>query len=82
MLRCNSEDGHLRLVGHCESGGKTPRNFRIDPSGEFVLAENQQSDSIFILKLNKVTGELTNTNKKIDVPAPACIKFETEERVR
>ncbi len=75
----NSEDGHLRLVGHCKTGGKTPRNFRIDPTGSFILAENQQSDSIYILKLDPQTGELTNTNQKIDVPAPACIKFVSEK---
>jgi 6-phosphogluconolactonase len=69
------DDGHLQLVGHCKTGGKTPRNFRIDPTGNFILAENQQSNSIYILKLDEKTGELTNTDQHVSVPGPACIKF-------
>jgi 6-phosphogluconolactonase len=68
------DNKRLQPIGHCSTGGETPRNFRIDPSGKFLLAENQNSDSVYVLAIDK-NGQLSNTNTHIDVPKPACIKF-------
>ena len=32
------------------TGGKTPRNFGIDPTGRYLLAANQDSDSIVVFR--------------------------------
>ncbi len=67
--------GQLTLVGHQPVNGKTPRNFAIDPTGNFVLVANQDSDNITIFKRDKLTGKLTATGKEIAVSVPVCLKF-------
>ncbi|MET1056998.1 MAG: lactonase family protein [Pedobacter sp.] len=69
------KDGKLSKKGQISSGGDAPRAFTIDPSGNWLLAGHQKSNDIIIFKRNKITGELTNTGKKIDIGAPVCFVF-------
>jgi len=69
------EDGKLKLVGHESTFGKTPRNFNFDPSGNFLVVANQNSDNVVIYKINKQTGMLTPLTGQIQVPNPVCIKW-------
>jgi 6-phosphogluconolactonase len=55
--------------------GKKPRNFMIDPTGNFVLVANQDSDNITIFKRDMKTGMLAPTGKEISVPNPVCLKM-------
>ena len=55
--------------------GKTPRNFFIDPTGKFLLAENQDSDSIVVFKIDEQSGKLEPTGEKLEVPSPVCIRM-------
>jgi 6-phosphogluconolactonase len=67
--------GKLTFVGHQSVLGKIPRNFAIDPTGNFLLAANQDSNDIVIFKRDMKTGLLTPTGKKIEVDKPVCLKF-------
>ena len=67
--------GKISLVGHQSTLGRTPRNFSIHPSGDFLMVANQNSDSIVIFSIDKNTGLLTDTGKRIDVGNPVCIKW-------
>ncbi len=69
------EAGKLTYSGRQSTLGKTPRNFVIDPSGNFLLAANQNSDSIIIFKRDHKTGLLRPTGKKISIESPVCLKF-------
>jgi len=71
----NQETGSLTLLGHQQSGGEIPRNFTIDPSGKFLLAGNQNSDNIAIFNRDEKTGLLTDTDKRITVGKPVCLKW-------
>jgi 6-phosphogluconolactonase len=75
IFSINQQSGELTPVGHQSTLGKTPRNFNFDPSGNFLLVANQNSDNIIIFKRDKTTGLLTDTGKKIDVGNPVCIKW-------
>jgi len=75
IFKINPKTGSLSLVGHQSTLGKTPRNFNFDPSGNFLLAANQNSDEIVIFKTDKKTGLLTDTGKRIKVGKPVCIKW-------
>ena len=68
-------DSKLTRIQNISTQGKTPRNFRIDPTGRFLLAENQNSDSIHSFSLDAVTGKLTPTGESIKIGSPVCIKF-------
>lgn len=67
--------GKLSFVGLQSVLGKIPRNFAIDPTGNFLLAANQDSNDIVIFKRDQKTGRLTPTGKKIQVEKPVCLKF-------
>lgn len=67
--------GALTYAGRQSSGINTPRNFAIDPTGNFVLVGNQNGNDIAIFKRDKKTGLLSETNKRIQVDKPVCLKF-------
>ena len=67
--------GKLKMIGRQSVLGKMPRNFVIDPTGNFLLAANQATNDIIIFKCNKKTGLLTPTGTKIEVEKPVCLKF-------
>lgn len=67
--------GKLKEVGYQSTLGKTPRNFTIDPTGNFLLVANQESDNIIVFKRNTKTGLLTPIGGEIKVPQPACLQM-------
>jgi 6-phosphogluconolactonase len=75
IFKINPTDGKLTAVGYQSTLGVAPRNFSLDPSGNFLLVANQNSDNIIIFKRNKTTGLLTDTGKKIEVGNPVCLKW-------
>ena len=75
IFKINSANGKLTVAGYQSTLGIAPRNFSLDPSGNFLLVANQNSDNIVIFKLNKTTGLLTDTGKKIEVGNPVCLKW-------
>jgi 6-phosphogluconolactonase len=75
IFSINQKSGQITPVGYESTLGKTPRNFNFDPSGNFLLAANQNSDNIVIYKRDAKTGKLTPLDKQIQVPNPVCIKW-------
>jgi 6-phosphogluconolactonase len=73
-----AKDGKLTLVGHQSTLGKTPRNFNLDPSGNFLLVANQNGNNIVIFRRDKKTGLLSPLEKQIEVPNPVCIKWASD----
>jgi 6-phosphogluconolactonase len=68
-------DGTLTLAGHTSCGGDWPRNFVIDPSGKYLLIGNQKSSQVSVFKIDKSTGLPKEPAGKLEVNAPACLKF-------
>lgn len=68
-------DGNLTLVQNLPSGGKTPRNFAIDPSGKWLISANQDSDKVVVMSIDQTTGKLTATDSAITVGKPVCVLF-------
>lgn len=69
------KNGKLQFVERTSTLGKGPRNFSIDPTGNFVLVANQNSNEIVIFKRDKTTGILTDTGKRISLCSPVCLVF-------
>lgn len=69
------KEGKLELVQRTSTLGKTPRNFTIDPTGNFLLVGHQNSNDIVIFKRDIATGMLTDTGKKIALCSPVCLVF-------
>ncbi len=75
IFKIDPANGTLKTVGHQYTMGNIPRNFNFDPSGNFLLVANQESDEVVIFKRNKQTGLLTDTGKRISVGKPVCLKW-------
>jgi 6-phosphogluconolactonase len=73
------EDGKLTLVEHVPSGGVNPRDFAIDPTGNFLVLANQNTDNMLVYRINKGTGKLTRTNNMVTLGNPVCLKFTSAE---
>ena len=67
--------GSLTLVGHTTCGGKTPRNFVLDPTERWMLVANQDSSQISVFARNPETGALANEGKSFAAATPMCILF-------
>ena len=71
----DSESGHLKVVEHKSTGGKTPRSFGIDPSGKFLLATNQDSDTIVVFTIDQESGKLEPTGQQLKASKPVSVEF-------
>lgn len=69
------KNGKLDFVQRTSTLGKGPRNFNIDPSGNFLLVGHQYTNDIVIFKRDKKSGMLTNSGKKIELCSPVCLVF-------
>ena len=72
----DAKTGKLTLKGFQPTLGNTPRNFMIDPTGQWLLVANQNGKNVVIFQIDQHTGLLTATGKQIEVPAPVCLKME------
>lgn len=75
IFSVNQATGKLSLVGYQSTIGQVPRNFMIDPTGNYLLVANQKTNNIVIFKRDKKTGLLKDTGKQIEVPSPVCLKM-------
>jgi 6-phosphogluconolactonase len=78
VFAINSKDGTLTPVEIDSTGGKTPRNFVLDPTGVWLLAANQDSDEIVVFRVDPSTGHLTRSGPELHVPSPVCVRFVPE----
>ena len=69
------KNGKLEFVQRTSTLGKGPRNFTIDPTGNFLLVGHQYTNDIVIFKRDSKTGEITDTGKKIALCSPVCLVF-------
>ena len=68
--------GTLALQQVMSTGGNWPRNFTIDPSGRWLLVANQKSGSVVVFVRDAESGRLSATAQRIDIPSPACLRFQ------
>ena len=73
VFAIDSASGKLTVKGFTSTRGITPRNFMIDPTGNWLLVANQRSDNVVIFRIDKKTGLLTPTGKELSIPAPVCL---------
>lgn len=75
IFSINLNNGQLTLIGHQPTYGDHPRNFTIDPSGNYLLVANQATNNIVVFKRDNETGLLSKTATEINVPNPSCLKM-------
>lgn len=75
VFAVDRKDGTLAPVEIDSTGGKTPRNFVLDPTGAWLLAANQDSDDIVVFRVDPSSGHLTQSGPALHVPSPVCVRF-------
>ncbi|MGD0547186.1 MAG: lactonase family protein [Terracidiphilus sp.] len=74
-FHANPVTGELTPIGRTPCGGKTPRNFVLDPTENWMLVANQDSNLISVFRRNPVTGELATEGKSFPAAEPMRILF-------
>lgn len=77
IFSINQITGKLKLLEHQPTFGEHPRNFTVDPSGNFLLVANTGTNNIVVFKRNLKTGLLSKTQNEIKVPRPSCLQMRT-----
>jgi 6-phosphogluconolactonase len=75
IFKVDPKTHELSPVGHQAEGIKTPRNFAIEPTGQYMLVANQSAGNVLVFKINQETGELTPTGHSVKVGSPVCVRF-------
>ncbi|GBG94607.1 6-phosphogluconolactonase [Ligilactobacillus salitolerans] len=71
-------DNQLQLVQQISTEGDFPRDFSLDPSEEFVLCANQNTDNATLYSRNQENGKLTCIQQDIPLPEGVCVLFAGE----
>lgn len=75
IFRIDQNKGTLSSIGYEPTKGEGPRNFVIDPTGNFLLVANQITSTVEIFKRDRNSGLLKHTGNNIPIPNPVCLKF-------
>ena len=75
VFKIDQKTGKLKWVQHHSTEGDWPRNFAIDPSGQFLLVANQRSDNIVFFLIDERTGQLRDIGQTNEIPSPVCLRF-------
>jgi 6-phosphogluconolactonase (cycloisomerase 2 family) len=70
--------GLLSEVGIYHTTGMTPRHFKFDQSGQWLLAANQDSNQVATFRFNPASGEIHFTGTQMQVASPnfvACFNM-------
>jgi len=74
-FKVDPKTGALTPMERTGTGGKTPRNFTLDPTERWMLVADQNSNNLAVFARNPSTGKLAKEAKKADCPTPMCILF-------
>ncbi len=75
IFSVQASDGRLQKLGSQPTGGVSPRNFVIHPSGKWLLVANQITGNIVVFARDAQTGLLQETGAGLRLPAPVCLVF-------
>jgi len=74
VFGCDLESGRLKFLQRVPTGGKTPRQFEIDPTCHFLLAANQDSNTVVLFSIDAATGRLQPTGTQVESDNPMCVR--------
>jgi 6-phosphogluconolactonase len=75
VFAIDPEKHTLSEIRQFPSGGIMPRNFAIDPTGQYLFALNQVSNNVVQFNVDPATGMLSKTGREIKVDTPVCLQF-------
>lgn len=73
--RVDPSSGKLTFIECAPSIVQTPRNFGIDPTGQWLIAGGNSGGGIAVFAIDQETGKLNPTGQRFDVDAAVCVKY-------
>jgi 6-phosphogluconolactonase len=67
--------GSLTLSQRIGCGGKTPRHFTPDQTGNWLICGNQDSGSVTVFARNQRTGKLSGPTQSVEIESPMFALF-------
>lgn len=74
-FKADAKTGALTPIKRFNCGGKTPRNFVLDPTERWMLVANQDSSWVSVFARDPKTGELAEQGKNFPAATPMRILF-------
>lgn len=66
--------GTLTHLQHVQTGGRTPRDFALEPGGRLLIVANQDTDTLVSFWVDTKAGKLDPTGYSLSVETPVCVK--------
>lgn len=68
-------DGLVRRIQVEEDVPAWPRDFNIDPSGRYLIAAGERSNTIELYRIQQESGTLQKAGISASIPSPGCVLF-------
>lgn len=75
LFGVDPDKGTLTYIEEQGTGGKTPRQFGIQPSAKHMVICNQDSDTLLAARIDSGNGRLKPSGVFAEAPTPMCAKF-------
>lgn len=75
VLQFESGSETLNIIQRQATGGKTPRDIILDPTGNWLLAANQDSDTIALFRVDNYTGKIHPSHIVENIKSPVCFAW-------
>jgi 6-phosphogluconolactonase len=75
VFKVDQDNGQLTFIEWTSTEGNWPRDFVLDPSEAFLVATNQESNTMTLFSRDVSTGKLSLIQSDVKVPEPVCVKF-------
>lgn len=66
--------GELTPICWRSTQGKTPRFITLAPTGDYLIAANEESDTLISFRI-EADGQLTEAGPLLETPSPVCVTF-------
>jgi 6-phosphogluconolactonase len=75
VFAINDTTGKISVREYVPSLGHWPRNFTLDPTKQWMIVTNHNSDNAVVFKVDPSTGHLTPNGEPVFVTYPFCVRF-------
>jgi 6-phosphogluconolactonase len=75
VFAIDKKTGMLTLKENVPSGGRTPRNVRIDPTGAWFFAANENGGDVTEFRIDRSSGHLTPSGVTAEINTPGGMYF-------
>lgn len=75
VFSIRARDGRLSPLQRIACGGRTPRHFTLDPTGQWLLCGNEDSGSVTVFRRDGATGRLSGPVQTMPLDSPLMTLF-------